>query len=142
MATQELIRSKNGSSELSVFANGEPASPAHTLSCVAKMRANYPDMSASFFNTLTEYIAKSGFTNERLQYAVDKLLLTHPYKTFTISDLLSIDARVKLYSYEEACTLVTSGKAQFSDFALFEYRGEMFRVSKADKLKYNIPDKL
>lgn len=89
-------------------------------------------MGDPFFNVLAERIVANHFTGKRLKDAVNSIIDTFQYKELNISDVVKFDKRIKLYSYNEVCTLVTKGEANFSDFVVKEIDGKPFRVKKTD----------
>ena len=128
--------------EISVF-DSLPAAASECLAVnIKKLSLAFPAMGNEFFNLLSEYIIKESFSAERIEYATDRLIRQHRYKTFSIADFLSIDRTVKFYTYEEVCVLVTTGKDAFANFSVVERDGVFLRVKKVDKIKFGIPDKL
>jgi len=93
-------------------------------------------MRKEFFVLLTEFIIKEGFTKERLSDAVNNVIATFKYKEINISDIISYDKRVKLYTYSEVTSLVTQGKASFGDFEIRKVDGKKYRVLKSDLNNY------
>lgn len=140
-AEHELL--KNGSSEISVLISA-PASFEQITTTIAKLSAVFPDMSPSFFNILTEQIAKAGFSAKRLDYALNNLLNNFHYKHLTIADLMSLDVKCKVYSYHEMIDEVWRTKGSSDDYAplWFGDSGKPHWVLKIDKQRYNLPERL
>lgn len=91
-------------------------------------------MGDSFFNVLTERIVANNFTGKRLKDAVNYILDNFQYKELVISDIIRFDKRVKLYTYNDVCNLVTKNQASFSDFEIKEINGTSYRIKKTDLL--------
>lgn len=68
---------------------------------VGKLMIAFPKMSKEFFILLSEYLLKEKFTEERLKDAVDNVICKFQYKELNISDIISFDKRVKLYTYND-----------------------------------------
>lgn len=111
------------------------ASPKDIAIAIRKLQYAFPKMENAFFDILTERIVDNGFTRDRLQDSVNNVLDNFCYKELNIADVIKFDKRVKLYSYAEACSLVTSGKASFEDFEIREINGKKYRVKKIDLLR-------
>lgn len=138
-----LTLAKNGSSEVSIFA-GSPASVQHIAISVKKLSTAFPQMSKEFFNLLTERIAKTGMSSQRLEYAVNKVIDNFIYKQLTIADILSMDVKCRLLSYSEMCNEVAKNGSSTDQYAPV-YLSKSERpawVLKVDKLRYGIPDKM
>lgn len=91
-------------------------------------------MSDDFFNILSERLSDNGFSDERMKDAVNYVIDNFQYKELNVSDIIKFDKRVKLYTYNEVCNMVTKGQANFSDFDIREINGNFFRVKKSDLL--------
>lgn len=122
-----IIKAKNGY-EMSIYSC--IAEPAVILQSVNRLKAAFPKMGVEFFNILSERIVKNGFSNERLQDAVNYVIDNFHYKELNVSDIIKFDKRVKLYTYDEVTCLVTEGKASFDDFKIVKVDGKIFRVRK------------
>jgi hypothetical protein len=116
---------------LSVYSDSI-ATPAEIGQQIAKLKVSFPSMKDSFFNVLAERIVANRFTGKRLKDAVNSIIDNFQYKELNVSDVIRFDKRVKFYSYNDVCTLVTKGKADFSDFEVKEKDGKHFRVKKTD----------
>lgn len=64
---------------------------------------------------MTEIVYNEYFTPQRLKDAVNYLLKCCKKKELQIADVISYDRCLKLYTYSEACRLVTSGQARFEN---------------------------
>ena len=126
-----ITKSSNGEMAVSLYRDAEP-SPAEVAVSMKRLQVAFPKMEPAFFNLLAERIMGNGFTAERLKDAVNHVLDNFQYKELNISDIIRFDRRAKLYTHSEVTALVSSGKAEFSDFEIREINGNYFRVKKAD----------
>lgn len=134
---------KTGSSEISVF-RGEAASISQIAASVKKLSVAFPQMNKDFFNLLSERIVKSGMTTQRLEYAVNHVLDHFTYKQLTIADILSVDVRCRVLSYAGMISEVAKSGTSTDDYAPV-FIGESKKpawVSKVDKSRYNLPDRI
>lgn len=134
---------KDGRAELSIF-EGKPAELAQIATCIEKLSAVFPQMSADFFNILTERIVKRGLSASRLEYAVEQVIDNYTYQRMTIADIMSIDKTVQIMSYGEMTTEARKNGRTTDDYAPLYIGDEPkpFWVHKADKVRFNIPDRL
>lgn len=123
---------KSNKDEYSVSAYKGTLEPTVLGQNMNKLKVSFPKMSSEFFNVLAERIVANGFTNERLKDAVNHVLDNFQYKELTISDIVKFDKRVKLYTYNEVCVLVTKNQASFEDFEVKRINGSYFRIKKTD----------
>ncbi|MDE5963619.1 MAG: hypothetical protein K2G58_06320 [Alistipes sp.] len=109
-----------------------------------KLSVAFPQMSADFFNLLTERIAKTRMTSRRLEYAVNHVIDTFTYRQLTIADILNTDIKCRLLSYAEMCNeAIRNGTSTDRYAPVFLDRSEKPAwVLKTDKSRYNIPDRL
>lgn len=128
------IKNDSGYS-ISVY-DGEKLGRVEIEQATNRLAIAFPDMRKEFFVLLTEFIIKEGFTKERLSDAVNNVIATFKYKEINISDIISYDKRVKLYTYSEVTSLVTQGKASFGDFEIRKVDGKKYRVLKSDLNNY------
>lgn len=101
-------------------------------------------MSKEFFNLLTEQIDKSGFTSERLEYALNNLLNTFHYKQLTIADLMSIDVKCKVYNHQQMCNEAWGSGGNTDDFVPIRFGDSTkpYWVLKSDKERYRLPERI
>ena len=125
------MKSSNGEMAVSLYRDAEP-SPTEIAVSMKRLQVAFPKMEPAFFNLLAERIMGNCFTAERLKDAVNHVLDNFQYKELNISDIIRFDRRAKLYTHSEVTALVSSGKAEFSDFEIREINGNYFRVKKAD----------
>ena len=142
-ASLALTLAKSGSSEVSVFV-GEPASAQQIAVSVRKLSVAFPQMSADFFNLLSERVAKTGMSSRRLEYAINRVIDNFTYKQLTIADVLSVDVKCRILSYSEMCNEVAKNGTSTDQYAPV-YFGDSEKpawVLKVDKSRYNIPERL
>lgn len=101
---------------------------------IAKLKVAFPKMSDDFFNLLVEMIIEEQMTEKQLIDSVKHVLKNFQYKELTIANILSYDKKVKLYTYNEVCELVTQGKAEMRDFDLKWINDTPYRIKCSDKL--------
>lgn len=132
MALPVVFSKENGGgNEISVFTD-DFATSNEVMTAIARLKACFPKMQPEFFNILAERILDTGFTGERLKSAVNSVIDGFKYKDLNVSDIIQFDKRVKLYTYNEVCNLVTKGQANFSDFEIRTIGDKTFRVKKSD----------
>lgn len=128
-----FLRTENGY-EMSVY-DGSAATPKEIAVGMARLRVAFPKQNQDFFNLLAERVIKNGFTTERLTDAVNKTIDNFAYKELNISDIIRHDRKVKLYTYNEVCQMVTKGLADWGDFQIREVNGVIFRVKNTELYK-------
>lgn len=101
-------------------------------------------MSDDFFNLLAERIAKRGLSSDRLEYAIDHIIDNFSYKHLTIADIMSIDRKVEVMSYNEMVAECSRRGCTTNEFAPIHIGDEPkpFWVHRSDKVKFNLPDRL
>jgi hypothetical protein len=103
-----------------------------------KLVVAFPAVDPDFINVLSERLVANGFTNRRLKDAIGSLIDNFKYQKPNISDIISFDRKIKLYSYGEAYRLIERGEVSgFSDFDIIEVNGDKYRIKKSDKI--NLP---
>lgn len=78
------------------------------------------------------------FTDQRLKDAVGYLIDNFQYKKPNIADLIRFDKRVKLWSYNEVCNLVSKQEGTFDDFVKYKKNETLFWIKRTDKEQFNI----
>ena len=74
----------------------------------------------------------SPLSTKRLSDAINHLIDNFNYKELNIADIVKFDKKVKLYSYNDVCKMVSKGEASFTDFVIKEIDGTHYRVKKTD----------
>lgn len=130
VSQEQIITNDKGDKEISLY-SGE-LEPVVVLQSVNRLKLAFPKMSDEFFNILSERVVANSFCNDRLKDAVNYVLDNFQYKELNVSDVIKFDKRVKLYSYNEVCVMVTKNQASFSDFQIIEIAGITYRIKKTD----------
>lgn len=99
---------------------------------ISRLMVAFPKMENEFFNLLSERVRANKFTTKRLNDAINHLIDNFNYKELNIADIVKFDRKVKLYSYNDVCKMVSKGEASFTDFAIKEIDGTHYRVKKTD----------
>lgn len=101
-------------------------------------------MSDEFFNLLAERIDRKGLSSDRLEYAVNHVIDNFTYKTLTIADIMSIDRKVAVMSYNEMVAECSKRGCTTDEYAPIRIGNEPkpFWVHRSDKAKYNLPDEI
>lgn len=109
-----------------------------------KLAKAFPNMSIDFFNLLAERIDKRGISADRLEFAIEHVLDNFTYKHLTIADIMSIDRKVEIMSYQEMVAECSKRGCTTNDFAPIHIGDEPkpFWVHRSDKAKFNLPDRL
>ena len=116
--------------------------PETVAKSVAKIKAAFPALTPEFFTLLIDRLKEKGFTDERLNDAVNNVIDKCQYPTPTLANFLSFDSRVKVYDYYQLCTMVDRQEASLDSFDKIKINGKLFWVRKSDKSLYNVPDEL
>ncbi len=101
-------------------------------------------MSDEFFVLLTERIVKTKMSSQRLEYAVNNVIDNFRYNQLNIADILSTDIRCRVLSYHEMVDEVNRCGGSTESYAPLYLRGfeKPFWITKADKARYNLPERL
>lgn len=102
-----------------------------------KLKIAFPSRSDEFFNVLAERIVANGFTDRRLKDAVSKVIDSFSFKEFNVSDIVSFDKRVKLYTYSELGDMISKGY-RMEDFEIKKVDGKNFWIKISEKHQQNI----
>jgi len=124
--------------ELSVYTGN--ITPENTAKQVAKVKAAFPQIKPEFFSVLIDMMKENGFSDQRMIDSINNVIKTCQYPVPTMANFLSYDMKVKLYSYNEVCDMVTKSEAVFDDFCIVKVSGTPFRIRKTDKIKFSILD--
>ena len=93
----------------------------------------FPKMSKEFFALLNEFVITQGFTAQRLSDAVNHTIANFRYKELNISDIVSFDKRIPLYTGMEVYKMRNA--FPHPDFKLKELDGNRFWILKSDLVK-------
>jgi hypothetical protein len=118
--------------ELSIY-QGHKAEPKDIAMELSKLQVAFTDISKEYMSVLTERLVRNGFTKERLRDAIGHVIDNFNYRRPNISDIISFDKKVKMYTYAEVFRMIEKGEASgFEDFQIVEVNGNKFRVKKTD----------
>ncbi len=143
---KQLHESSQRSLELMQFKN-EVSLYKGTLStsCViqntARIKNSFPALPEGFYEVFSERIKDCGFTNDRLNDAVNNVIDNCIYPTPTIAQFISFDKRIKVYKYPEIIKMVEDGDPNaFDRYKRIQFDGlpEAVWVHINDIAKYNI----
>lgn len=90
---------EHGNSEVSIFAAQPPATAQQIKGFVEQLSIRYPHLPIPFWTAVADDVARQGFSYERLTYMFNNII--NGKKIYDISDVLSIDKKVKILSYRE-----------------------------------------
>jgi len=86
-------------SEISIY-KGE-LTTKNVVKCVSKIKKAFPTLPADFYDVFSERIKDNGFTDERLQDAINNVIDNCIYPVPTIANFISFDKRIKVFTYDE-----------------------------------------
>ena len=116
-----------------------------STSCViyntAKIKNSFPSLPEGFYEIFSERILDCGFTDDRLNDAVNNVIDTCIYPTPTIAQFISFDKRVKVFKYPEIIKMVEDGDPNaFERYKRIEMEGlpEAVWIHVNDIAKYKI----
>jgi hypothetical protein len=104
--------------EISLY-KGKLTTPA-VVASVAKIKAAFPALPGSFYDTFTERIIDNEFCDERLTAAVNCVIDNCLYPTPTIAQFISFDRRVKFYTYEEMLKMSSENVDIWKNYAAID----------------------
>lgn len=105
----------------SAFGGQAPATPQQTAPLLARLAVNYPRMNqqyagVSFWTMLGEQLVELGWSEERIRYAVNKMIREYEFPTFTAADFLKIDLDIPTFTGVEAERLPKDIKLAIAKF--------------------------
>lgn len=115
---------------MSVFAKQPPAIPEEVTDFVSRMSACFQQMPAAFWQVVAEEVMAQRFSRDRLAHIARHLMAHHSYPTLTMSDVLSPDKTVKIYSYHEFYRMF--GTTDRDGFCILKQRGPDGCIQYAD----------
>jgi len=125
------VRNENGHLEVSLYVPSE-ITPRTLAEEMLKLKVAFPKRGDVFYNLLSERIMANGFTDDRLKDAVARVLDTFNYKEINISDIVSFDKRVRLYTYNEMSEDILSQKANAAEFEARIVNDRRYWVKRRD----------
>jgi len=90
---------KNNHCELSIY--NDNLTTDNVIENVSKIKKAFPILSAGFFDIFQERLKNKGFTDQKLNDAVNYVIDNCIYPTPTIANFLSFDKHIKLYTYDQ-----------------------------------------
>ena len=123
---------KDGKQYMSIY-EGE-LTQAEMAKCMARLKIAFPSLPKEFYGLLGNRMKEKGFTDDKMRDAINYVIDNCKYPIPTMSEILSYDRVVKLYSYNEVSNMVMKGQASFDDFEKREIGGKIYRVLKSDLL--------
>ena len=92
--------------ELSIY-SGE-LTKTNLAKCIIDIKRAFPELPASWYDLFTDRIIDLNFNDDRLRSAVNFVIDNYTYKSPTVSQFLSFDTKIKLYSYYEAFDYISA----------------------------------
>lgn len=99
--------------ELSVYA-GE-LTPNCIIHNVVKIKKSFPTLPEGFYEIFADRIKENGFTDARLNDAVNNVIDNCIYPTPTIGQFISFDKRIKIYKYHDVIKMIEDGDLKAFD---------------------------
>lgn len=99
---------------------------------MAKVKKSFADLDKDFFEIFSDAIKRNGFSDGRLNDAVNFVIDNCIYPRPTIAQFISFDKKVKIYSYTEILVKVNLGdsfenyKTIAKDKWIKKYDAEMY----------------
>lgn len=125
--------------EISIY-KGSLSTPC-VIQNTAKIKNSFPALPEGFYEIFSERILDCGFTDDRLNDAVNNVIDTCVYPTPTIAQFISFDKRVKVFKYPEIVKMVEDGDPKAFDRykrIVMEGLPEAVWIHINDIKKYNI----
>jgi hypothetical protein len=125
--------------EISIYADPLATREVITLE-LKKVLAAFPDISNDFIIILAERIIDNNFTIQRVKDSINNIIDNFQFPKSKISDFISFDKRVKLFTYNQIIDLVNQhGAVVWDNYKAVEI-GLKHRVyaSIVDIEKYNL----
>lgn len=116
--------------EISIY-KGE-LTPECLIRNMAKVKKSFADLDKDFFEIFSDAIKRNGFSDGRLNDAVNFVIDNCIYPRPTIAQFISFDKKVKIYSYAEILVKVNLGdsfenyKTIAKDKWIKKYDAEMY----------------
>lgn len=106
------------------------------MECVARLQNAFPGVDERWCMELVRMATKIEMSAERLEAAVDNVILNHHYPTLMIADVLGFDVRLRLYSGTDVLRL----RKEFPhpDFAPYMVGDRKFWVERAEAARLRV----
>lgn len=121
----------NGELALSLYSD-TCATPDNIAKAIRRLRSAFPKMGNEFFDILYERLVKNGFTEQRLEDAVNQVIDNFQYRELNVADVVSFDKRAKLFSYNQMCNEIANGQVVMDEFQRLEVDGKNYWARKVD----------
>lgn len=127
------VKADNGSMSISLY-NDQPADEAAWAVQALRITSVFPEVgsNAAFMNELSKAVARKRMTAKQLEDAIDNLVDNCKYPRFSISEVVSYDKKVRLYSHAECCEICSHGVSWNDTFDTVKVDGKVFWVKKVD----------
>lgn len=99
MKSEQSLKSISETSRISIF-KGELTKLCIAES-IAKMKKTFPALRHEFYDVLADRLKANGFSDSRLNAAVNHVIDTCTYPQPTIANIISYDVKIKLHTYNE-----------------------------------------
>jgi len=100
-----------------------------------KLKVAFPKKEPEFFELLCDRLFANGFTEKRVEDAINHVIDNFVYKDLNIADVIGFDKKVKLYTYPELVDMITNKGYKSDDFEIRKINDKVFNVLKTDLLK-------
>lgn len=97
---QDDLLVKKQSNQLSIYGEGRVSAEILAKNIILIKKA-FPRLTQGWFDVLEQMLDEYNFTDERLNDATKNLIVTCQYPEPTISNLLSYDQKIEVYTYDE-----------------------------------------
>lgn len=111
--------------ELSLYEHGEITADV-AIVAIKKLTGNFSQTNAVVFDCFLELAREQGWSNKRLNDAVNNALCTIRYPSLTVADLMSYDRRRKIYTNAQMNELVNKGIKAYSLYNKTEINGKFY----------------
>jgi hypothetical protein len=139
LLTRTIQLSETGEMSISVYT--DKLTPELLKSEMSRLKIYFPKTKPDFFIGLVDRLRANNFTDARLKAAVDHLIDNYTYPEIMAANVISYDSRVKLYTYEQICDLVSQyGASVWENYKAIKMPGLQKKVfvSVIDIQKYNL----
>lgn len=128
----------NNNSEISIY-DGDIVQRDQASKLINKLKYAFPDISPQYIVLLTERILDNKFTKKRLEDAVNYCIDNFNYKVPNISNIISYDKKVKIYTYSEILDINHFTQTAFKDYKKVKKTSSGYLyASIVDIQKYNL----
>lgn len=133
LGTQLSVKTEGDGYALTIYTDRKADETSWAVQA-ARISAVFPKMrgNAPFLNELCRAVIRNNMTEKQLSDAIDRLIETCSYPTFSIADIVSYDKRVPLMDYGEYCRRTTEGVNRGEDFETVKIDGKCYWALKSD----------